>query len=133
MEWLAAINIICLVIIVLIVGVNTFFLYLTRLELNRQKMDLVEKKAAIKNMNEDLRVVMDKLSSGLKWKIESNTMSILDLEEFRGLSKEKKRQYKEYVLGVLAPALIAEANKVQYTDADMRDMTYEILKNLNYP
>jgi hypothetical protein len=111
-----------------------------RTNYNNQEQRIADNSKYVQQMSDDVDIVLKKINGGINYKIDSSTMSILDLAEFKDLDPYLKAEYKKYIVEVLAPGLMKGINKTM-NDNDMRnylekhdqeinDMVYGIAKEL---
>jgi hypothetical protein len=124
----------------MVLGFNIYMLISLRTNYNNQEQRIADNSKYVQQMSDDVDIVLKKINGGINYKIDSSTMSILDLAEFKDLDPYLKAEYKKYIVEVLAPGLMKGINKTM-NDNDMRnylekhdqeinDMVYNIAKEL---
>ena len=111
--------IICFIIIFMVLGFNIYMLISLRTDYNNQEQRIIENSKYVQQMSDDVDIVLKKINGGINYKIDSSTMSILDLAEFKDLDPYLKAEYKKYIVDILAPGLMKGINKTM-SDNDMR-------------
>lgn len=139
---LFVISFIALVIILTVVGINIYMLFLTRRDLANQQLQVHKNAVDIEQVNDDMDTILSKINSGIKYKIDSSAVSILDLAEFKDLDPYLKEAYKRYIVEILSSAFMKAINKTMsdndiknYLKAhqnEMDEMAYSIAKKLQY-
>jgi hypothetical protein len=118
-------------------------LFTTRNDLRKQQALINDHKRSIMQVSEDMDMLVGKISSGVKYKIDSSAISILDLAEFKDLDPYIKVAYRRHIVDVLTPAIAEVLNKsfrgnnfeeyLQEHDAEISkavyDLSQEIRKN----
>jgi len=132
--------VICFIIIFMVLGFNIYMLISLRSDYNNQEQRIVDNSKYVQQMSDDVDIVLKKINSGINYKIDSNTMNILDLAEFKDLDPYIKDMYKKYIVDVLAPGLMKGINKtmndndlrtyLEEHDKEINDMVYNIAKEL---
>ena len=136
------ISFVAFLIILIVIGVNIYMLFLTRRDLQNQKQMVHQNTTRMQEVTDDMDVVLAKINSGVKYKIDSSAVSILDLAEFKDLDPYLKDAYKRYIVDSLSSAFMKAINKTMsqndmknYLRAhqnEMDDMAYAIAKKLQY-
>lgn len=106
----------------------------------KQKALINENKSSIKQINEDIEVIISKINKGVKYKIDSSAVSILDLAEFRDIDPYIKIAYRRHIVDVLTPAIADVLNRsfrgqdlesyLQTHDAEISKAVYELSKKI---
>lgn len=141
-EALFTVCVVCMIIMFVVVAANTIMWYTTRNDMKKHQFQLDENTSYIKQITDDMDVVLAKIESGIKYKIDSSAISVLDLAEFKDLDPYMKTQYKRYILDILAPAIMKGINKtmrdndlqtfMKAHDAQITEAVYQIAKKIQY-
>lgn len=130
----------CIFLIIAVVIVNTYLLFTTRNELRKQQALINEQKSSIRQFNEDMDVLLTKISSGVKYKVDSSAISILDLAEFKDLDPYIKAAYRRHIVDVLTPAIADVLNRsfrgnnleqyLEDNDAEISKAVYDLSQQI---
>lgn len=133
-------NFLCILIILSIIIVQFVLLYQSREQIFQQQKEINDQKNQIMRMSDDMETIMTKISQGIEYKVNSSTISILDLAEFQDLDPFLKDQYKRHILDVLVPAIMQSVNKMakenmleEYlisNDKEISDAIYNLAKEI---
>lgn len=137
---IVVVSFICVLIIISIIVLQFILLNQSRQQLFKQQQDLNEQKSKLMKMSDDMDMLMTKISQGIKYKVNSSAISILDLAEFQDLDPFLKDQYKRHILDVLVPAIMQGINKTakdnmleEYlieNDKEITDAIYNLAKEI---
>ena len=127
--------IICFVCLIVMICVSITNAILT---INTRKQMLIQEQLINQNMNNlgrisnDIEVLASKLQQGLRSRLDTSAISILDLAEFNDLTPRVKSQYKKYVVNILAPVIMDKINKSSdnISDKEIATAVYSIFKSL---
>lgn len=103
--------VVCLACILLIIAVLVYIVFSTRAELRKYGALIEDNRRSIRRMGEDVDVVLAKISGGIKYKVDSSAVSILDLAEFKDLDPYIKAAYRRHIVDTLAPAIADAFNR----------------------
>lgn len=136
------ISFVAFLIILIVIGINIYMLFLTRRDLQNQQLMVHQNTTRMQEVTDDMDVVLAKINSGVKYKIDSSAVSILDLAEFKDLDPYLKDAYKRYIVESLSSAFMKAINKTMSQNdmknylrahqTEMDDMAYAIAKKLQY-
>lgn len=123
-----------------VVLLNLYLAWTTRSELKKQEALISENKRSIRQMGEDVDVMLAKISGGIKYKVDSNAVSILDLAEFKELDPYIKKAYRRHIVDVLAPAISDAFNRsfkakdlqgfLETHDREISDAVYDMSQRI---
>lgn len=140
MEYIFIVSFICVLIIVGVIVLQFILLNQSRQQLFKQQNDLNETKSQLMKMSDDMDMLMTKIGQGIKYKVNSSAISILDLAEFQELDPYLKEYYKNIILDVLVPAIMQGINRTakenmleEYlieNDKEITDAIYNLAKQI---
>jgi len=142
MDTLGIVNIVCVIILFAVTCGNIYLTLYTREIVINHASKLNDTDGYIRQINEDMSLLLSKIEDGVIYKLKEGSISILDLAEFKDLDPYLKDLYKKHIIQTLAPAIMAGIKKTMNDkkyydylkdhDKEITEMIYQIAKNIRY-
>jgi hypothetical protein len=132
----------CILVIFLVCIVNLFMLWNIRKEFLLQKNENRDNTMYVKQLSDDMDMIISKINNGIKYKVDTSAVTILDLAEFNDLDPYIKEAYKKHIVKVLTPAIMSKINKtmkqkeletyLKLHEKEISTQVYSIAKDIEY-
>lgn len=133
-------NIISIVVLFAVTIANIIFAVITHKKLQDQSHTLKYMGKDITDLQDDIGSIKLKLKEDLKRKVEQQTISILDLQEFADLDPVMKNAYKKYIVDMIMPAIMYSINEsffknnvdkqMSMYDDEINDFVYSLASDI---